>query len=120
MDDVLDLVPPAQSHSLCADLIRFFSAAATALAPATPASAAAIVAVFGRPAVFVVASAGFVIGSVVIVDLAAVDRGDVVFLGRIYFLEAVARDLVCKGLGPVLVERIFPAFLIIVLVILGT
>ena len=111
LDHVLDLVAAAQRLAPGADLVHFLGprAALALAAAATPAAAARTVAFFLVVAVVVAIV-------VAIRDLAFLDRGDLVLLGRVDFLDPVLGEFLDQrfaGLvvGVVLVARNVAAFL---------
>src|SRR5690606_26307040 len=87
LDHVLDLVAAAQRLPLGLQFVDFLGpAAAAALAPATPTAPARLAIVVGRGTVVVPAIvAGIVVRAVL--DLAVLDRGDVILVAGVDFLD---------------------------------
>ena len=111
LDDVLDLVAATQGHALGARFVDFLGPrAALALAAATTALDHGL-----RTARFLVAVAvfGVVVGIVVVIviaiELAFLDRGDIVLVGRVDFLEAIFGEVLGQRLGTFVVRIVFVA-----------
>ena len=110
LDDVLDLVAATQGHALGARFVDFLgpraalalAAATTALAPATTARFLVAVAVFG-------VVVGIVVVIVVAIELAFLDRGDIVLVGRVDFLEAIFGEILGQRLRTLVVRIVFVA-----------
>ena len=107
LDDVLDLVLATKGHALGAGFIHFLRAAATlALAAATATARAGL----GLRAVvlalfIVVAIVRIVVVSAV--EMAFLDRGDLVLVGRVHFFEAVFGEVFRKRFGAFVLGVVF-------------